>query len=62
MKNTITQIETFIDEALSLYDLPGIAVSVKVGGKGPERLCGLNVKRAAGVKDVETNGIRIEIE
>ncbi|MCI8645204.1 MAG: beta-lactamase family protein [Firmicutes bacterium] len=54
MKNTITQIETFIDEALSLYDLPGIAVSVKVGGKGPERLCGLNVKRAAGVKDIET--------
>lgn len=54
MKNTIKQIETFIDEALSLYDLPGLAVSVKVGDRGPAGLCGLNVKRAAGVKDIET--------
>lgn len=54
MKNRIKQIETFIDEALSLYDLPGLAVSVKVGDKGPERLAGLNVKRAVGVKDIRT--------
>lgn len=54
MKHTIKEIEAFAEEACSLYDLPGLALSVKVGERGPERLRGLNVKKAAGVKDIET--------
>lgn len=54
MKNIIEQLEQYVEEALVLYDLPGLAVSVKVGEKGPKALAGLELKKAAGVKDVTT--------
>lgn len=54
MKNIIEQLERYIEEALVLHDLPGLAVSVNVGEKGPKALAGLALKKAVGVKDVTT--------
>lgn len=54
MKTIIQDINAFADEALFYHDLPGLALSVKVGEKGPSPLAGLNIKLARGVKDIET--------
>ncbi len=44
----------YVEEALFYHDLPGLAVSVQVGEKGPGSLAGLDLKKAAGVKDINT--------
>ncbi len=54
MKKITEQLERYIEDALVLYDLPGLAVSVKVGKKGSKALAGLNMKKAVGLKDVTT--------
>lgn len=54
MKNITMQLDSYVQEALSLFDLPGLAVSAEVGEKGPAALAGLNYKKAVGVKDIET--------
>ncbi len=52
MKKIMEQLERYIEDALVLHDLPGLAVSVGVGKKGSQALKGLNLKKAVGVKDV----------
>ena len=54
MKNIINQLDSYMREALCLFDLPGLAVSAEVGENGPRALAGLNYKGAAGVKDITT--------
>ncbi len=54
MKHTIQQLEQYIKEARELFDLPGLAVCVQVREDGPEKLAGLDLKMAEGVKNIET--------
>ncbi|MCQ4637560.1 beta-lactamase family protein [Anaerovorax odorimutans] len=54
MENIIKQLDGYAEEALFYHDLPGLAISVEVGEKGPAHLRGLNYKKALGVKDVTT--------
>lgn len=54
MKSVIEEINQVIDQALCYYDLPGLCVSVGAGEKAPTSIAGVDVKRAAGVKDIET--------
>lgn len=54
MENIIKELDQYIEEALFYYDLPGLAISIEVGERGPASLAGLNYKKAAGVKDITT--------
>lgn len=54
MKNIIKELDQYIEDALFLYDLPGLAISAEVGENGPAGLAGLDYKKAVGVKDITT--------
>lgn len=54
MENITKELDQYIKDALFYHDLPGLAVSVEAGERGPKSLAGLNYKKAVGVKDIIT--------
>lgn len=51
MENVINKLDEYMQEALELHDLPGLAVSVKVGENSSNSNCGLEYEAAIGYKD-----------
>lgn len=54
MENIIKELDQYLEEAMFLHDLPGLAVAAGVGENGPAALAGLEYKRALGVKNIVT--------
>ena len=55
MENIKKQFDEYLVEARELFNLPGVAVSVSVGDKGPAHMAGLEYAKGVGVADIRTN-------
>jgi CubicO group peptidase (beta-lactamase class C family) len=55
MENIKKQFDEYLVEAREIFNLPGVAVTVSVGDKGPAHMAGLEYAKGVGVADIRTN-------